>query len=69
MKLLKKTEIKDINREISNLSKEEQKKFNNLLTDVLYSRSWCSLNNIEYNNPDIKKAKEALYREKYNSKN
>lgn len=50
-----------ITDEISKLSTEQQRKFSTLLIDLLYDRDWCAVNNIDYSNPDITKAKEILY--------
>jgi len=53
--------MKNITRKINELSNENKKEFNNILNDILYSRSWCENNGIDYVNPNIIEAKEKLY--------
>ena len=53
--------MKDIEKKLNNLPKEERTKFSILLIDCLYDRDWCENNNINYLNPNISKAKKELY--------
>jgi hypothetical protein len=55
-----------VEEEIGNLNEKDKKIFLNNLTESLYDRRWCLINNINYVNPDFSKAKEILYKEMFN---
>lgn len=58
----------DVDSELVKLTLEQKIEYHNTLVESLYDRSWCSINNINYINPDMSKVKEVLYNEMF-SKN
>ena len=57
--------LDNISLKINALPSEKRKEFFGELIQNLYDEGWCELNNIDYVNPDFRKAKQILFREKY----
>ncbi len=55
--------MEEISDKIKNLSHEETTMLNYLNIHNLHSRSWCHRKKINYNDPDISKAREITYEE------
>jgi hypothetical protein len=62
----------DIDAQLKKLSPEEQKEFDRELFGncknefgMIGDYDWCIGNGLKYSNPDIQKAKEILFKEKY----
>lgn len=53
--------MKNINERLRELPDKNREKFEDTLADVLYSRTWCGNNGIDYSNPNISEVKEKLY--------
>ena len=56
---------KSIDKKISLLPPEKQKKFEEELMDILYDTWWFRDHGMDYVDPDIQKVKEILFREEY----
>lgn len=52
-----------IENKISNLSSDNLSKLNDELLDRLYDRQWCFENGINYVDPNVSDARQALYSE------
>jgi hypothetical protein len=55
----------DISGKIERLPKKKLDEFREELKQNLYDENWCERTHIDYKNPDIKKAKRILFRDKY----
>jgi len=56
-----------LDKKISALPPEKHKEFRERLMDVLHDRGWFRIHNMYYVDPDVKKVKETLFREEYES--
>lgn len=51
----------NIDEKINELLEEDKKVFENILGQALQSPAWCCINDIDYDNPDIIRAKTKLF--------